>query len=462
MAEQLKTTLAAEPLPGAENENQSESEAVPRKTENKRRGRRWVLVGGAIVAVGLVFVALVLPAIQRAREAARVTLLVDCATSMEYPDIPDSADTSSEPPLGEAAGKTLDGRSESSRLVVESLATNDRRQDHAARIVDSVGVSKDAGSRKEVRGVRPLRRPAPSTPASPARSAPGYQANRPPKGQPATDNRSPRQRRSAICAPWGGVSPMQPSSSRKRRRLPSQGRNDGGTFHSRPLIRRPDGRFNTETYDKIIENAFKRVSEYPLSTFSIDVDTASYSMVRKMLTQQGRMPPPGAVRLEELINYFDYSYEPPTDAVPFATHVDVAACPGTISTARPHRPEGKVIQKEERDPANLVFLLDVSGSMNQPNKLPLLKTAMTKLVENLNEKDRVAIAVYAGAAGSFSTRRRAVTSTKSSKRWIASRPAGPPTAGRESNWHTPRPPPISSRGASTASSSAPTAISISG
>ena len=165
-------------------------------------------------------------------------------------------------------------------------------------------------------------------------------------------------------------------------------------------IRRPDGRFNTETYDKIVENEFKRVSEHPLSTFSIDVDTASYSNVRRMLTQQGQMPPPGAVRIEELINYFDYAYEPPTDDKPFATHVDAAKCPWNDKHNLVRIGlKGKVIEKEERDPANLVFLLDVSGSMNQPNKLPLLREAMKMLVENLNEKDRVAIAVYAGAAG---------------------------------------------------------------
>ena len=170
-------------------------------------------------------------------------------------------------------------------------------------------------------------------------------------------------------------------------------------FQTDESLRNRTDPHNTEAYAKITENEFKRVSEHPLSTFSIDVDTASYSMVRKMLTQ-GRMPVPGAVRLEEMINYFDYSYEPPTDGKPFATHVDAAKCPWNAKHILVRIGlKGRVIDKKERDPANLVFLLDVSGSMNQSNKLPLLKDAMKMLVENLNEKDRVAIVVYAGASG---------------------------------------------------------------
>ena len=167
-----------------------------------------------------------------------------------------------------------------------------------------------------------------------------------------------------------------------------------------PPVPEADEQFNTEAYDKIVENEFQRVSEHPLSTFSIDVDTAGYSMIRRMLVEEGRIPVAGAVRLEEMINYFDYAYEPPTDDVPFATHVDAAKCPWNDKHDLVRIGlKGKVIEKEERDPANLVFLLDVSGSMNNPNKLPLLKEAMKMLVENLGEKDRVAIAVYAGAAG---------------------------------------------------------------
>ncbi len=157
--------------------------------------------------------------------------------------------------------------------------------------------------------------------------------------------------------------------------------------------------FNTEAYDRIYENPFLAASEHPLSTFSIDVDTASYSNVRRFL-EDGQLPPPDAVRIEEFVNYFAYDYEPPTDDKPFSAHVEVASCPWNPR----HRLariglKGRQIHKDQRAEANLVFLLDVSGSMNEPNKLPLLKSAMEMLVQNLSDRDRVSIVVYAGAAG---------------------------------------------------------------
>ncbi len=160
-----------------------------------------------------------------------------------------------------------------------------------------------------------------------------------------------------------------------------------------------DAEFNTEAYDRIYENPFLRVAQNPLSTFSIDVDTASYSNVRRFLSQ-GTLPPKDAVRIEELVNYFSYDYAPPDGAVPFAAHVEVAACPWHEK----HRLarigiKGREIDNQQREPANLVFLLDVSGSMQPANKLPLVKAAMRMLVQNLTDRDRVAIAVYAQASG---------------------------------------------------------------
>jgi len=157
--------------------------------------------------------------------------------------------------------------------------------------------------------------------------------------------------------------------------------------------------FNTEAYDRIYENAFLAAAENPLSTFSIDVDTASYSVVRRFLNQ-GQLPPKDAVRIEELVNYFTYDYPPPQGDVPFAAHVEVAPCPWNPQ----HRLarialKGREIDRGQRPAANLVFLLDVSGSMNAPNKLPLLKSAMRMLVQQLEAPDRVAIVVYAGASG---------------------------------------------------------------
>lgn len=158
--------------------------------------------------------------------------------------------------------------------------------------------------------------------------------------------------------------------------------------------------FNTESYDHIDENGFVAVQNEPLSTFSIDVDTASYANVRRFL-ESGTLPPAGAVRIEELINYFDYDYAPPAEGdAPFAVHVEIAGCPWNPE----HRLariglKGREIDIEKRPPSNLVFLLDVSGSMQEPNKLPYVKEAMRMFVDRLGENDRVAIVVYAGAAG---------------------------------------------------------------
>ncbi len=157
-----------------------------------------------------------------------------------------------------------------------------------------------------------------------------------------------------------------------------------------------------DQFDVIEDNPFRRVSEHPLSTFSVDVDTASYSKVRDFLVRAKQLPRPDAVRIEEMINYFDYNYEPPAgDAEhPFAARAVVTECPWN----QDHRLarialKGKVIEQSERPRCNLVFLLDTSGSMNQPNKLPLVQDGMKMLLEQLNENDRVAIAVYAGSAG---------------------------------------------------------------
>ena len=155
-----------------------------------------------------------------------------------------------------------------------------------------------------------------------------------------------------------------------------------------------------DKYAPIVENPFREVRVEPRSTFSIDVDTASYAKTRMYLLQQGMLPPPDAVRIEELVNYFAYDYDPPEDDAPFAARVEVAACPWRPKNRLVRVAiKGQEIEREERPMSNLVFLLDVSGSMNQPNKLPLLKRGMAMLARQLGENDRVAIVVYAGAAG---------------------------------------------------------------
>ncbi|MFQ5569574.1 MAG: von Willebrand factor type A domain-containing protein [Rhodothermales bacterium] len=157
--------------------------------------------------------------------------------------------------------------------------------------------------------------------------------------------------------------------------------------------------FNTEDYDLIEENPFQAVTDHPLSTFSIDVDAASYSNLRRFL-REGRVPPRDAVRIEELINYFTYDYPDPAADHPFSIITEVGAAPWNAAHQLVHIGlQGKRIPKQDRPASNLVFLLDVSGSMDMPDKLPLLKKAFRMLVGELTERDRVAISVYAGAAG---------------------------------------------------------------
>ena len=169
-----------------------------------------------------------------------------------------------------------------------------------------------------------------------------------------------------------------------------------GGLSPQDRINRP-GTGNTEDYNPIAENPFLRPGSNPLSTFSIDVDTASYSNVRRFLTQ-GQLPPKDAVRIEEMINYFPYDYPQPEGNKPFSITTDVAAAPWN--------PKHKLVQiglkgrqLQQAQPSNLVFLVDVSGSMDEPNKLPLVKQSLCLLVNELTANDRVTLVVYAGNAG---------------------------------------------------------------
>jgi len=157
---------------------------------------------------------------------------------------------------------------------------------------------------------------------------------------------------------------------------------------------------NREQYDVIDENPFIAVAADPLSTFSIDVDRASYSNVRRFIVQDGQLPPRDAVRIEELVNYFPYSYAEPDGDAPLAVDAEVGAAPWKPQ----HRLvriglQARRLHLENLPPSNFVFLLDVSGSMMPENKLPLVRAAMRMLVNELRAKDHVAIVVYAGSAG---------------------------------------------------------------
>ncbi|HET7626535.1 MAG TPA: von Willebrand factor type A domain-containing protein [Verrucomicrobiae bacterium] len=159
------------------------------------------------------------------------------------------------------------------------------------------------------------------------------------------------------------------------------------------------GNSETATYPHLEDNSFLTARNHPLSTFSIDVDTASYANVRRFLNE-GRMPPRDAVRIEELINYFHYDYPQPRGDAPFSANIEIAGCPWNPE----HRLvriglKGREVARGKRPPSNFVFLIDVSGSMAPRERLPLIKQALRELVKKMTENDRVAIVVYASEAG---------------------------------------------------------------
>ena len=170
-------------------------------------------------------------------------------------------------------------------------------------------------------------------------------------------------------------------------------------YYETPYEPAPNDDFGAEEYGSFEENKYFSPLDQPLSTFSIDVDTASYSQIRRYLNE-GSLPPTDAVRIEECINYFSYNYVAPSGPEPVNVGVTISDCPWndgrylariTLKAAE--------LNLSEAPSTNLVFLLDVSGSMDDPEKLPLVKSAMSMLAGNLSDKDRVSIVVYAGASG---------------------------------------------------------------
>lgn len=178
--------------------------------------------------------------------------------------------------------------------------------------------------------------------------------------------------------------------------LPAELRQNAPHLFNTPAI----DRTSTDRFEKIVETPFLETQKAPLSTFSIDVDTASYSKIRQTLMEGNRLPSPSMVRIEEMVNYFEYEYAGPQDDRPFSAHMIIDRCPWNAEHQLVRVGlQAKKLDKQNRVKANIVFLLDVSGSMNEPNKLPLVKKALSMLVNQLTENDRVAIVVYAGAAG---------------------------------------------------------------
>ena len=193
------------------------------------------------------------------------------------------------------------------------------------------------------------------------------------------------------------AAPIPVAPSAEARAMPYGGMGRGGGAGADTSLRalQPE----SETYAAIDENKFRRPAEHPLSTFSIDVDTASYTNVRRFLNE-GRLPPADAVRVEELINYFRFDYADSTQGAPFGVTTELAPCPwdarhklALVGLQARRLPAGRT------PPRNLVFLIDVSGSMAPDDKLPLVKNAMLMLGDTLTAEDRVGIVTYAGSSG---------------------------------------------------------------
>ena len=201
----------------------------------------------------------------------------------------------------------------------------------------------------------------------------------------------------SAAAPMATPPTYAPRPGRAGARTDALARTDGSAGY--PDVRRQGEPGNTENYAHVEDNPFLAADGNPLSTFSIDVDRASYANVRRFLTS-GTKPPKDAVRIEELVNYFRYDYDGPSDAHPLRIHTDMAPAPWRPA----HRLlriglQGRKLDMRSAPANNLVFLVDVSGSMTPENKLPLLQRALHLLVDELREQDRVAMVVYAGSAG---------------------------------------------------------------
>lgn len=222
---------------------------------------------------------------------------------------------------------------------------------------------------------------------------------------PAATNHLPGAKSDALvdapAPPPPPVSELAATSPAPRGRAASMRAMGGLSYLPAPMpMQLMPGNVNTENYTHRDSNPVQLVSEQPVSTFSIDVDTGSYTNVRHMLNE-GRLPPADAVRAEEFINYFDYGYTPPADREqPFSVTTELAPAPWNAKRQLLLVGiQGYRVPKAQIPASNLVFLIDTSGSMNEPDKLPLLQASLKQLVRELRHQDRVAIVTYAGHAG---------------------------------------------------------------
>lgn len=246
-------------------------------------------------------------------------------------------------------------------------------------------------------------KPVVEKPLPPARTAP------PPATQPPSPTASTADKTLGEVAPPppGIMPPSEPArqaAASTQRRAMSKSMVSANAYLAAPMMMAPmqpmPGDVDTEHYTHRDTNPVQLVSEQPVSTFSIDVDTGSYTNVRRMLNE-GQLPPADAVRAEEFINYFDYGYAPPADREqPFSVTTELAPAPWNAKRQLLLVGiQGYRVPAAEIPASNLVFLIDTSGSMNEPDKLPLLQASLKQLVRELRPQDRVAIVTYAGSAG---------------------------------------------------------------
>ncbi len=265
----------------------------------------------------------------------------------------------------------------------------DEKASAGKREAESV-VGKEVVQEKKKLALAEVRRDQPTAASSPLKSGgPGKSM-----AGAVAQNRAPAGATGA--APYGAL-----ADSRSRRLIPKPEMKKSDHYAAEFDDAEANGAdlgMNTEAYDAIVDNPFRATAQDPLSTFSVDVDTASYANVRRFL-EGGQTPPKDAVRIEELLNYFRYDYKAPTDR-PFGVEVEVGEAPWKPE----HRLvrigiKGKEGAFEARKDSNLVFLVDVSGSMNGPLRLPLVKQSLRMLVDKLDANDRIALVVYAGTSG---------------------------------------------------------------
>ena len=370
-AAKLEEELAQEPMPAWPDARQQALKA--RVQVLSATGRRWWRWAGGLAAAAALFLAVALTPLWQARILqSRPTVPVPTELSQRTP--PTTADPRTESVPDTAPRLALQLR----RPLVGALDVDGKVEaelDETVKLDDTLAVADDVGVEGGMIGGLPVDM-LPMLMLPPQRSV-----SRDPLSLPSIPELESRALNTVPeIATMPSVSAPPPALA-LRRDIPRM------------------ARFNTEAYDRVEDNPFLDVRQNPLSTFSIDVDTASYANVRRFINS-GRLPPRDAVRIEEMINYFHYDDPQPDGEAPFSVSMEVAPAPWMVE----HQLlriglKGAELEMENRPPSNLVFLLDVSGSMRSANKLPLVKKSIGLLVEKLDERDRVAIVVYAGASG---------------------------------------------------------------